>query len=164
MNILSVRVFAIGAIGAGVWAGGSLAATTRQAPPVLLGTWRLVEYDNWDTDGRLTQPYGARPRGYFVYDATGHVTIQIARTPPMPAPPGNRELTTAEKAQAYDSYVGYFGRYTVDATRGIVTHHVEGSLRPDYTDTDQPRPFRVSGDSLIVASGRSYRRVLLRVR
>jgi hypothetical protein len=142
----------------------SVNATPRQAPSVLLGTWRLVEYNNWDVTGVLTQPYGARPRGYFVYDATGHVTIQIARMPPMPAPPGNRALTMAEKAQAYDSFMAYFGRYSVDAARGTVTHHVEGSLRPDYTDTDQPRPFRVSGDSLIVESGKSYRRVLLRVR
>jgi hypothetical protein len=161
---VAIRTGLIAVAAVGVIACGTIDATPRQAPSVLVGTWRLVEYNNWDVAGVLTQPYGARPRGYFVYDATGHVTIQIARTPPMAAPSGDRALTVTEKAQAYDSFMAYFGRYTVDAARGIVTHHVEGSLRPDYSDTDQPRPFRVSGDSLIVESGKSYRRVLLRVR
>lgn len=65
------------------------------------------------------------------------------------------------------AYVAYFGTYTVDATKGTVTHHVEGSLRPDYTGTDQVRPFRVDGDQLIIEirQGQQYlRRELIRVK
>jgi hypothetical protein len=46
--------------------------------------------------------------------------------------------------------VAYFGAYIVDVANGTVTHHVEGSLRPDDTGTDQVRPFRVVGDRLII--------------
>ena len=46
--------------------------------------------------------------------------------------------------------MAYFGTYSVDAGRGVVIHHVEGSVRPDYTDTDQLRPFRIEGDRLII--------------
>jgi lipocalin-like protein len=46
---------------------------------------------------------------------------------------------------AYAAYDAYFGTYTVDAKKHAVTHHVEGSLAPDYTDTDQPRPLQIDG-------------------
>ena len=49
---------------------------------------------------------------------------------------------------AYVAYVAYFGIYRVDAEKCVVTHHVDGSLAPDFTDTGQPRPFKVEGDRL----------------
>jgi hypothetical protein len=45
----------------------------------------------------------------------------------------------------------------------VVTHHVEGSLAPDYTDTDQPRPFTLTGDRLEISNGKTWRRMLERV-
>ena len=65
---------------------------------------------------------------------------------------------------AYTNYLAYFGTYTVDAKKHIVMIHVEGSLAPDYTDTDQPRPFKLEGIRLKITDGKTYRRVLERVR
>src|SRR5258708_34601956 len=51
----------------------------------LVGTWRLVRFVKTDTSGSMTYPYGERPVGYFVYDPTGHLSVQIMRilaTPP----------------------------------------------------------------------------------
>ena len=48
--------------------------------------------------------------------------------------------------------------------RDVVTHHVEGSLAPDFTDTDQPRPFKLEGDRMEIGDGKICRRVLERVR
>lgn len=51
-------------------------------PPTsgLVGTWCLVEFRDRDsTTGRVTFRCGERPTGYFVYDATGHVHVQIAK-------------------------------------------------------------------------------------
>jgi hypothetical protein len=135
----------------------------------LIGTWRLVKFADLDKDGKWMYRFGEHPRGYFVYDETGHVHIQIMKFPPLAAfaeanlaegkPP------TAEHAlEAYSAYVAYFGTYTVEANRHIVTHHVEGSLSPDFTDTDQPRPFKLEGDRLEIGDGKTWRRVLERVR
>ena len=52
----------------------------------------------------------------------------------------------------------------MDTYKHVVTHHVEGSLSPDYTDTDQPRPFKLQGDRLEIGDGKTWRRVLERVR
>jgi len=37
-------------------------------------------------------------------------------------------------------------------------------MAPDYTDTDQPRPFKLKGDRLELGNGKTERRVLERVR
>jgi hypothetical protein len=135
----------------------------------LIGTWRLVEYADLDKDGKWQYWYGQHPRGYFVYDATGHVHIQIMRVPLLaPFPEANWDigkLPSPEHAlAAYNAYLAYFGTYTVDAKKHVVIQHVEGSMAPDYTDTDQPRPFKLEGDRLEISDGKTYRRVLQRVR
>ena len=136
----------------------------------LVGTWRLVEF--WDRDS-LAAPfvyrYGERPTGYFTYDATGHVSIQIMRGPdPFRADSARGEswflkASPDELRRAVQDYRAYFGTYTVDAAHGIVTHHVEGDSRGLYTGSRQERRYRLVGDSLIIGNETTNRRVLLRV-
>jgi Lipocalin-like domain len=98
-----------------------------------------------------------------------HVHVQIMKVPPLtPFPEANSDEgkppTPEHDLAAYNAYVAYFGTYTVDTYKHVVTHHVEGSLSPDYTDTDQPRPFKLQGDRLEIGDGKTWRRVLERVR
>ncbi|MFZ3264817.1 MAG: lipocalin-like domain-containing protein [Terriglobales bacterium] len=135
----------------------------------LMGTWRLVEFADLDKDGKWHYRFGEHPRGYFVYDATGHVHIQIMKVPPpVPFPEANAVVGKPPSAEhalaAYAAYFAYFGTYTVDAKKQVVTHHVEGSLAPEFTDTDQPRPFKLEGDRLEIGDGKTWRRRLERVR
>jgi hypothetical protein len=131
----------------------------------IIGTWRVVEYSDWDSTGHLEQRYGAHPIGYFSYDVTGHVILFIQRTPPpKPFKAGSDSATVDELRDLFNSGLGYFGRYTVDAKRSIVIHHVEGGTLPDYIGTDQERPFVMKGDSLIIGEPGSWRRALVRVK
>lgn len=135
----------------------------------LIGTWRLVEFADFGKDGKWHYRFGEHPRGYFVYDATGHVHIQIMKVPPLAAFPEAKldvgtPPTPEHALSAYTAYVAYFGTYTLDAEKRVVTHHVEGSLAPDFTDTDQPRPFKLEGDKLEIGDGETWRRELERVR
>lgn len=146
-----------------------MAAAISDQAHALIGTWRVVEFADLDKDGKWVYLFGEHPRGYFVYDATGHVHIQIMKVPPLkPFPeanPDDGKPPTAEHAlAAFNAYVAYFGTYTVDIEKHVVTHHVEGSLSPDYTDTDQPRPFKLDGDRLEIGDGKTWRRVLERLR
>jgi len=134
----------------------------------LVGTWRLLDFADLDKDGTWHCRFGEHPRGYFVYDATGHVHIQIMKVPPLAPFPeaqlGDDKRPTPEHAlAAYSAYVAYFGTYTVDAAKRVVTHHVEGSLAPDFTGTDQPRPFQLEGDRLEIGDGKTWRRLLERM-
>ena len=91
----------------------------------IIGTWRFVEFSDWDSTGHLEQKYGPHPIGFFSYDVTGHVILFIQRTPPpKPFKAGPDSATTDELRDLYNSGLGYFGRYTVDTKRSIVIHHV----------------------------------------
>jgi hypothetical protein len=140
-----------------------------QSSDSIVGTWKVLRYEDRRADGTVSYPYGENPVGYFTYDATGHVSVHILRTPALTSFPGMRDGTGdgASYRKAFLAYVAYFGTYTVDATRRTVTHHVEGSLRPDYTGTDQVRPFRIEGDRLIIEIRQEQqylRRELIRVK
>jgi len=135
----------------------------------LIGTWRLVKYVNTDPSGNVSHPYGTSPAGYFVYDPTGHLSIQIMRTPATPPFTSGDDAsgTDAEVREAFNGYVAYFGTYRVDEAKGVLTHVVEGSSRPGYTGTEQPRPFALRGDTLVIdirESGWDYYRELHRVK
>src|SRR5438552_11367650 len=58
------------------------------APPPgsedLVGTWRLVSYEDWDATGKVSRPYGEHPRGYIVFDSTGHVSVNLMKMPALP--------------------------------------------------------------------------------
>jgi hypothetical protein len=147
----------------------TFARRPAQGAATLVGTWRVTEVADLAKDGKWQYRYGEHPQGYFVYDATGHVHIQIMKHPPLaPFPEANliagKPPSADHALTAYSSYVAYFGTYTVDAKKNVVTHHVEGSLAPEFTGTDQPRPFKLEGDRLEIGDGKTWRRVLERVR
>lgn len=131
----------------------NLPSRAADKPASLVGTWRVERITDTDIKtGKVDHPYGEHPKGYIVYDPTGHLSVQLMRTPATPpfASGDDAKGSDAEVRAAYDGFVAYFGTYEVDAKKGIVVHRVEGSLMPSYTGTDQPRPFRVEGDVLTI--------------
>jgi len=149
-----------------------VAGCSSYAPPrarmsnsdVLIGTWRVLRYETWNSQGLKLTPFGDPAAGYAVFDATGHAFIQLMRTPPAepfasPAAPTPEEIRTA-----YFGFAAYYGTYTIDEAGRMVTIHVEGSNMPSYTGTDQVRPFRVEGETLTLGVPGQYRATLVRVR
>jgi hypothetical protein len=117
-----------------------------------IGTWKMVSVEERKPNGEIVEPrYGAHPSGYIMYDATGHVAVQIMK-------PGRArfasndaaQATTAEAKSAFDGYGAYFGTYEINEAEGYVVHHVEGSVFPNYVGSDQKRGFELSGDQLIL--------------
>ena len=170
MNHARVFPIACAAFSALLALSMSLSSLAADAAASLVGTWRVERVTDTDTEtGKVVHPYGEHPKGYIIYGPTGHLQVQIMRTPAArPFASGDdAKGTDAEVRAAYDGYVAYFGTYKVDAKKGIVVHRVEGSLMPSYTDTDQPRPFRVEGDVLTIegdSDGVHFLRRLRRVR
>jgi hypothetical protein len=105
-----------------------------------------------------------------MYDRTGHLSVQIMRDPPLPAfAAEDKRPTDAEKVQAYGAFVSYFGTYRLDEAKHLLHHQVEGALDTTYTKTDQIRPYRLVGDTLIIEAddpkdGTHYYRELHRIR
>jgi hypothetical protein len=134
--------------------------------PSLVGVWRVVKFCRDDPTGRLYDPYGPNPTGLFIYAPTGELSIQMMRTPSVgPFAAGDDRATDAERKQLFDSYLGYYGTYTVTSDSTVV-HHVVGGTIPSYTGTDQARVYRIRGDTLTIGGNRVTWpcRVLLRVK
>ena len=135
-------------------------ALWAQSPPSIVGTWKVIAFETRNTDGTVIKEFGEKPLGYFIYDATGHLSIQVMENP--------------AKNDAPTSF-GYFGTYTVDSAKGIVIHHIEGALGANtrrLVGKDELRTFRIEGDHLIIEirqtgppNGVEYRlREMVRVR
>ena len=51
-----------------------------------------------------------------------------------------------------ETYDAYFGTYDVDQAQHLVTHHVEGELRPNLVGAAYQRRYEVDGDRLLLSS------------
>ncbi len=50
----------------------------------LVGTWRLIEYSDYDTvTNKWTHPYGDHPKGYFTYTNSGIVNLNGSAEKPL---------------------------------------------------------------------------------
>lgn len=129
----------------------------------VIGTWRLISAEDKDPNTGKWVPYtfGNPPSGYFIYDATGHASVQIMTTPPQTI--ATPDSPTPDEALAiFNAYIAYYGSYTVDSAN--ITVQVEGALDPSQVGTAQARPYEVSGDTLIIGDQVTYKRTLKRVK
>ena len=120
--------------------------------PSLPGTWRLLSYETWTAEGVATEPLGPAPAGFAVFDAAGHAFIQLARA-------ADDGLDAGALAQ---SFIAYFGTFTVDEAGSEFTVLVEASNMPAYVGSRQVRAFRIDGDTLVLGVEGQYRARLRR--
>lgn len=130
----------------------------------LIGTWRLIEFSDFDSaSSSWTYSYGKNPKGYFTYTKNGIVNLNISSETALKIPKDSARNYSVNLLNWLDSNaVGYFGTYSVDYNKSIVTHHVKGGSLPWYIDTDQPRPFILKGDTLIIGDSKTWKRVLVK--
>jgi lipocalin-like protein len=109
----------------------------------IVGTSRLVAIEGV---GRGTAP-DDHPYGIITYDNTGHMAVQMAYRSARPVSAAGG--TEKEKADLLDTYGAYFGTYEVDTTRGVVTHHIEGSLAPRDVGMNLVRYYEMRGNQVL---------------
>ena len=127
----------------------ALATLTSAQTPSVVGTWKLVSYVTETPDGTRTFPLGENVSGVAIYSGDGHVSIQFQRNDrPRFASGDAWRGTLDEERAAFEGFFSYAGRYTVDAARSTVTHHIEVSSAPNYVGIDLPRSFSISGNRL----------------
>lgn len=138
---------------------------TKTQATSIVGTWKLIEFVNLDTlNGEWIYRYGKNPRGYFTYTKSGVVNINISTDSPMKISEESAKDYSVNLLDYIDTNsLGYFGTYTVDLEKSIVTHHVKGGSIPWYVDTDQPRPFILKGDTLLIGDNKTWKRILVKV-
>jgi hypothetical protein len=137
---------------------------TKTSLEKLVGTWRLIEFADLDSaTSQWTYRYGKNPKGYFTYTKSGIVNLNISAETPLKISEDSAKNYQINLLNWLDHFsIGYFGKYTVDFKKSIVTHHVKGGSLPWYIDTDQPRAFTLKGDTLIIGDNKTWKRILIR--
>jgi hypothetical protein len=117
------------------------------------GAWKLAVYELSSSDGESTFPYGKNPSGILMYDRLGNMAVQIMRPGITPFAINDRWMgTTDEMKTAFEGYIAYYGRYAVDVKKGTVTHHVAGSVFPNYIGRKLIRMFEFIDDNLVLST------------
>jgi hypothetical protein len=142
----------------------------------IVGCWQMVEAYDMNDPGKpgKSYPWGKPPLGYWVYDPAGNFALQISINPPLPlvktkVNPNDSwwdagQTLTSEMTASFDNYYAYFGTYTVDYKKGVITHDVITDVLRAYTGTKQKRDFKLVGNNeLIIGTPTTYIRRFKRV-
>jgi hypothetical protein len=124
---------------------GGCASTAPSAPPSaaspLHGTWRLVSFEV-EVQGQADKVFlmGKTPAGYLSFLPDGRMAVVITAEGRKPG------ASEQERAALYSSLVAYTGRFRVEGDKWVTA--VDASANPAWVGTEQPRFFKISGDTL----------------
>src|ERR1043166_4013666 len=140
-------------------------AAVRAANNRFAGVWKLSGEETRDASGRTIPGPNAGSGGrfgYITYDPAGYVGVTLAWNN-RPAFKG-KASTPDEARAAMAAYNSYWGSFTVNEARGVVTHQTFGALSPSFAGTDQVRAFTIDGNRLTLrppANGNGDQRSLM---
>lgn len=134
----------------------------------LIGAWTLESYQSADLDGsNMRYPLGPDARGIILYTADGYMSAQIMRADRAPFARGDLQVGDGDElAAAAKGYLAYSGAFRV-LDNGVIAHHVDVSLLPNWIGGTQYRAARAGDGRLelspaepVVIKGRPRRGVL----
>jgi hypothetical protein len=133
----------------------------------LVGGWLLRRWSIAYPDGRPdTLPFGDDATGLLLYGADGWMSATMCRAEREALAPALATTPTdADRARAFDGYLAYAGRWSVQGD--VVAHEVVMSMNPVLIGTLQLRQAVLVGDELELgadetdARGRSRRHSIL---
>jgi hypothetical protein len=113
----------------------------------LIGAWRVKRYDDRDSvDDEWAETYGSDVDGLIMYDESGWLAVHAVGSDGR-----------------LDSYVGRFEvvdiREEDGDVRGLLNHLIVASSMPELLTADPVRPFRISGDALVLGDEETWRRI-----
>jgi hypothetical protein len=111
----------------------------------LVGTWRLISYNQRLADGTTRPSPAAGPNGagYLIYTEARRMCAVIMN--PDRAPAAGQSAAAADASLVT---ISYCGRYEVDVAEGSVLHHVEVDRSRNSIGTPRKRFFTLSGNRL----------------
>jgi len=121
-------------------------------PNPLIGTWRLISWENRSLDGqKISYPLGKDAAGYIMYNLDGYMSVAISRPNRVNFAAGDLlGGSIEEKAQAANTYVSYCGRY--EFREDTVIHYVDFSLFPNWVGVEQERLVELTEDRLTLST------------
>ena len=115
----------------------------------LIGAWVLQSYEARSIDGAtVSYPLGVDAKGIIMYTPDGYMSAQLMRSGRLHF--GGDDIQPApddELAAAASGYLTYAGPYSV-VEDGLIAHHIEVSLLPNWIGGTQYRTARLQGSLL----------------
>ncbi|MHA1242407.1 MAG: lipocalin-like domain-containing protein [Promethearchaeota archaeon] len=105
--------------------------------------WKLNSMESQTVDGEVLEKFNWI--GRLRYDDKGYMSVQLMDSNRQPLEDWE---SSEELKKAFEGYNAYYGTYDVDHEEGSVTHHLEGSLFPNWTNIDLKRLFKLFDNRL----------------
>lgn len=113
----------------------------------LLGTWRMLSWTRTAVaSGEVTHALGPDPIGYIAYHADGRMMAYVQR---RERPAADKHPSAEQKAALFDSMLAYTASYKIEGDS--VIHFVDGAWNPAWGQTPLIRPFKLTGDALVIS-------------
>ena len=112
----------------------------------LVGTWSVVSLVN-ERNGKKTETFGPNPKGYFMFDSSGHFSTHIIRSRRPKFAHRDQPTCTQSKA-VVEGTITAFGTYTVNEADHSISEHIIGSSFPIWDNTNQKRSITITGDEM----------------
>lgn len=144
-----------------------LAASCKDQQQGLEGSWKFIADQQLDRSGNVVDE-DKNVDGLLVYTPTGQMAVQLVwfsvRQPLITDTVMNADGVTPgiglginnwsdkENRTWIDSYDAYFGEYVIDEKNQIVTHRINGNLRPEKKFKEYKRSYQLKGDTLYLKS------------
>jgi len=119
----------------------------------VIGIWKLISLESQADDGTLTYPFGKDVAGLAMFDARGYFSAQAMN---MKRPPFKisdpRGGTPKEVKMAFEDYIGYYGTFDLDETKGVIIFHVKGAWLPNWIGGDQIRYYILNENRMTIST------------
>ena len=132
-----LNVSAVTVLGLALLVGGAAdAAKAKVKKKQLVGGWSLVSASAPSPD---VQPFGADD-GFAVFQPNGRFSLQLVLSSLPKFASNNRAKGTPEENKGVvQGSIAYFGTYSLEASDGTLTLHIERSTFPNWNGLDQKR-------------------------
>ncbi|WAJ46518.1 lipocalin-like domain-containing protein [Mycobacterium sp. Aquia_216] len=125
--------------------------TVNELRTNLIGAWTLQSYESTALDGSdVTYPLGVDARGIIMYTQDGYMSAQLMRADRTPFDRDDpHHAHDNELAAAAGGYLSYSGPFSV-VDDGLIAHHVEVSLLPNWIGGIQYRTAHLQDSCLVL--------------
>lgn len=120
----------------------------------IIGHWELIKFEAVG-DVNIIYPFGQNVRGLLYYGLDGRMSAQLGNVIRVNFKnPDFRFADDIEVKEAYNGYISYFGKYSVNELRKYIIHDVEMSLYPNWIGTRVKRFYELKDDFLILTASK----------
>jgi hypothetical protein len=115
----------------------------------IVGSWTYASNETIRPDGSKVQTFGPNQSGLVIFGGDGRYVSLVGRAGvPKFASNSRSSGTPEENKAAMQGSVATFGTYTINEPEHILILNIEYSSFPNWTGTEQKRPFTLAGDEL----------------